>query len=349
MGRPKADAPLRSLRQILHAHARGVSARRHAGGPRGQVALTILLAHLLLLAVAWQAVSLACGATWTVHRAWSLPALNTRLVPRIQRRAASNAAPSFEGKVAVTLGPYRSRAIKVTGVPQTDVSDATIDAALAKKQSQKTRFERINFTGSGARLGLTVLIDMEAKHPVGHPDQGMPIPGTKLKGYALELKEGQPEPWRQFVVAITERGMGQMEEKTFAVSFPEDYRKPAFAGKTVDFKVLVREIGEMQPVEPDTRPHDEQRLEIATELRRQAEKRSFDVIDKQLRETLLKTSQVDTDSKTKNVAWAKFGPESERAMKWNFILEEVARAEGIDFSNVMQFLRAEADIDYAQA
>merc|ERR1740121_270160 len=188
---------------------------------------------------------------------------------------------------------------------------------------------------------------MEAKHAAGHPEQGATIPNTRLKGYELELKEGQPEPWRQFVTAITERGMGQMEEKTFPVAFPADYRKAAFAGKTVDFKVLVREIGEMRPIEPDTRPDSEQRADILAELREQAERRAHEAIDKQLKEALLSSSQVDTEAKTKNVAWAKFGPESERAMKWNFILEEVARQEGLEFAEVMRFLRAEADVHYA--
>lgn len=262
----------------------------------------------------------------------------------VARWASSGAA--FEGKVAVTLGPYKGGAIAVSGVPRPDVPETSIDSALAKKKATKTKFVRINFTGSGARLGLTVLIEMEAKYAEGHPKFKQPIPGTKINGYELELREDQPEPWRQFVKAIVERGMGQMEQKTFAVTFPEDYRKKDFAGMTVDFTVLVREIGETRHVEPDTRPDEEQRAELAKEIQEQAAKQSCEAIDKQIRAALLESSAVATESKTESVSWAKFGPESERALKWNCILEEVARTENIEFSETLPFLRAQAAIQY---
>mmetsp|Transcript_19341 Transcript_19341/g.42194 ORF Transcript_19341/g.42194 Transcript_19341/m.42194 type:complete len:324 (-) Transcript_19341:63-1034(-) len=260
-------------------------------------------------------------------------------------RQAATAA--FEGKVRVTLGPYKDGAISVSGVPSSRVEDAAIDAALTKKKARKSEFVRINFTGSGARLGLTVIIEMEARRGQGHPDKGASIPGTKMKDFQLELKEDQPEPWRQFVDAIVSRGMGQMEQKTFPVTFPADYRKADFAGTTVDFTVLVREIGELRPLAPDTRPEAEQREELAAELRTLAEKKSLEALDAKLREALLSSSQVDTEAKTKSVSWAKFGPQSEQAMKWNFILEEVARVEGIPFVDVLPFLRAQAAVTYA--
>lgn len=259
------------------------------------------------------------------------------------------AGQAFEGKVSVVLGPYKSGAIAAEQVPKTDVTDEAVDAALKKRKSTTNKFERINFTGSGARLGLTVKIDMEAKWGAGHAEKGMPIKGTKMAGYVLELTETQPEPWRQFVTAITERGMGQMEQKTFAVSFPEDYAKKDFAGKTVDFTVLVREIGEMRPIALDLRPDAEQLAELKAELKAAVQQRSNEAVDKAIREALLESSQVDTDAKTKSVSWAKFGPESERALKWNCIQEEVARVEGIPFAEVGAFLRAQADVHYLKA
>jgi len=262
---------------------------------------------------------------------------------------ARRAGEKFEGKVAVTLGSYDKDAIVVDGVPRPDVSDKVIDAALAKKKAKKTKFERINFTGSGARLGMTLIIEMEGKYAEGHAKAKQSIPGTKMTGFELELKDDQPQPWSQFVTAIIEKGMGQMEEKTFGVTFPEDYKKEAFAGQTVDFKVLVREIGETRPIEPDTRPDEVQRAELASELRDQAESKANDLITKQIREALMESSVVDTETKTKNVAWAKFGPESERAMKWNFIQEEVARIENIKFPEVIPFLRSQAQINYAES
>jgi FKBP-type peptidyl-prolyl cis-trans isomerase (trigger factor) len=272
---------------------------------------------------------------------WASPKAAGRLLGRTRRAAG------FEGKVAVHLGPYKDGAISITQVPSPDVSDAAVDSALAKKKAKKTKFERINFTGSGARMGLTVVIEMEAKYAGSHPKAGLPIPGTKMKRFELELKEDQPEPWRQFVAAIVEKGMGQMEQKTFPVSFPEDYRKADFAGLTVDFTVLVKEIGETRPIEPDMRPDSEQRLEMASQLRAQAQKRCQEAIDAQLKEQLLQSSSADTELKTKSVSWAKFGPESEKSLKWNCILEEVARVEDIPFADVLPFLRREAVVQFA--
>lgn len=250
----------------------------------------------------------------------------------------------------MTLGPYRGGAISAKEVPSPDVKEASIDAALAKKKATTSKFERINFTGSGARMGMTVAIEMEARYPAEHAKAGMPVPGTKMADYKLELKEEQPEPWRQFVKAVVEQGMGQMEQKTFPVSFPADYKKGDFAGSTLDFTVLVQEIGEMRPIEPDGRPEPEQRADVAAQLREQAARASQAAVEKQVKIALMDSSQVDTEAKTKVAkvaAWAKFGPESEKAMKWNFILEEVARLEGIPFDDAISFLCSEADVEYA--
>jgi len=295
------------------------------------------------------ALLLLLAAAWSAPTAW-LPCGRLRSGAVALRATAEKSGlqgEAFKGKVSVTLGPYKAGAMRVVGVPRPDVKDEAVEAALQKRRTTTRKFERINFTGSGARLGLTVKVEMDAKWSAGHPEAGQPIKGTKMSGFELELKEDQPEPWRQFVKAIVEKGMGQMEQKTFAVSFPADYKKADFAGKTADFTVLVREIGEMRPIEPDTRPDEVQKGEIAAKLRQDAEEKASDLIDQQIREGLLKSSAVDTEAKTKSVSWAKFGPESERAMKWNFILEEIGRAEGLPFEKVLPFLRAEADVQYA--
>ncbi|CAE8697383.1 unnamed protein product, partial [Polarella glacialis] len=150
---------------------------------------------LLLGAVAATA---ALAALVVVHRTHSLSRCFCAEKPLLgaiaaekggQSRVLRAATGTFEGKVAATLGPYRDKAIVVEGVPRPDVEDAAIDAAFQKKKAKKTEFVRINFTGSGARLGLTVIIDFEGKRGAGHPERGMPIPGTKMTGHQLELKE----------------------------------------------------------------------------------------------------------------------------------------------------------------
>mmetsp|Transcript_33275 Transcript_33275/g.95757 ORF Transcript_33275/g.95757 Transcript_33275/m.95757 type:complete len:327 (-) Transcript_33275:208-1188(-) len=293
-------------------------------------------------AVLLLAAAAAAQTAWSAESVWVAPARRGHGL--VAMRATST---SFEGKVAAKLGPYKAGAITAKDIPSPEVDAKIIDAALVKKKATTTKFERINFTGSGAKLGHTVVIEMEAKRGEGHPQRGAPIPGTKMKGYQLELKESQPDPWRQFVAAIIKAGMGQMESKTFPVSFPADYKKADFAGTTVDFTVLVLEIGELRPVAPDARPEAEQRAELEAELRQQAQLRTHTAIDVQIRAALLESSEVDTDAKTKSVSWAKFGDESEKSLKWTCILEEVSRNEGVPFDKVQDFLREQAIVQYA--
>ena len=86
----------------------------------------------------------------------------------------------------VTLGEYKNGAIRVEAVKYKYTSKM-LEAAEQKLASKTHQFERINFTGSGARLGHTVKVDISGKY-LGGERAGMPIPGTTATMFELELK-----------------------------------------------------------------------------------------------------------------------------------------------------------------
>eukprot|EP00899_Mesostigma_viride_P016097 jgi/Mesvir1/24489/Mv21844-RA.1 len=248
-------------------------------------------------------------------------------------------------KVSVQLGQYlglevTAPAIKVTLRGLVDA--AAVDKALEAKQKKTHDFKRINFTGSGAKLGLAVVCDFEGVFA----DTGKPIPGTKAAGYELDLVERPDEPWKSFVEQIVVKGMGQEETKSFEVTFPDDFKAPPLRGKKARFTLTVHAIGRKEPIAPDTRPLDVQRTEIEARMRSESERASNDVVDRQLREKIQATSDADTQKIADSVSWAKFGTQSMKDFKWNLIKEEIARKEGIDFKDVMDFLRKSAKVTY---
>lgn len=247
-----------------------------------------------------------------------------------------------EQKVKVTLGPYRDGAIKVSATRPT-VSQESVEQALKEKEKKTHVVERINFTGSGAKLGHTVKINFEGKY-VGGPQAGQLIKGTKAANFELELKERDDEPWKTFVTEITKAGMGQEESKTFQLTFPSDYKAKTLANVKAQFTVTVKEIGIKKLLEADTRTSEEQRAEIEAELKAVAERKFNDVVDAQIRSALLDSTEADVEKVAASVTWAKFGEKSLQDFKWNVVQEEVARVEGITFDQVPTFLRSQATI-----
>jgi trigger factor len=85
-----------------------------------------------------------------------------------------------------------------------------------------------------AQAGDSVVIDFE-----GCVD-GVPFEGGSAEDFTLELGSGSLIPGFEEQVA----GMGRGEEKTIAVTFPEDYGQKSLAGKPATFRVVLKEIKE---------------------------------------------------------------------------------------------------------
>lgn len=249
-----------------------------------------------------------------------------------------------EQKVRIVLGSYKGGAIAVA-IPKPKVTAEEIEKALATKTAKTSTLERINFTGSGAKIGHTVRCSFEGKYADG-PNRGQLVKGTKAANYELELKERDDEPWRSFVQEITKAGMGQEESKSFEMTFPADYKAKALAGVRARFTVTIHEIGVKKQLDADGRPPEAQRAELEAQLMAAAERASNDVADAQIRKALLESTDADVEKVAASVSWAKFGAKSLQDFKWNLILEEVARIEGVTFEQVPALLRSSAAITY---
>eukprot|EP00271_Cylindrocystis_brebissonii_P013009 TRINITY_DN32550_c0_g1_i1.p1 TRINITY_DN32550_c0_g1~~TRINITY_DN32550_c0_g1_i1.p1 ORF type:complete len:358 (+),score=60.98 TRINITY_DN32550_c0_g1_i1:58-1074(+) len=249
-----------------------------------------------------------------------------------------------EQKVPVVLGPYRDGAIKVEA-PRPYVAPEDVDKALKAKVDQKFTLQRVNFTGSGAKLGHTVKLRFEGKYAEG-PNAGQLIKGTKSDNYELDLKERDDEPWSTFVKQIVKAGMGQEESKSFQLQFPADYKAAALAGIKANFTVTVKEIGVKTAIAEDLRSAGDQRTAVEAQLTASAERVSNDAIDEKIRALLLASSEADVEKIAASVTWAKFGEKSLADFKWNLLQEEIARVEDITFDEVPSFLRKQATITF---
>jgi len=177
----------------------------------------------------------------------------------IKFKAAFEVLPEFE------LGDYK--AIKVEK-PEIAVTDAEIDAEIAKVQEQQASFDPVN-DDRGAENGEFVQVSFEARpkgladdEPEGEAAEAM-APETKdakdteTKGAAAEggaqKDAAQPVQMEEVLVEIggantipefTQNLAGAKagEERSFEVSYPADFYDKRLAGLTFDYKVKVNAV-----------------------------------------------------------------------------------------------------------
>lgn len=130
-------------------------------------------------------------------------------------------------KPEVTLGEYK--AIEVEKA-RPEVTDADIDAELAKVQEQNSRL--ISVEDRAVADGDQTLIDFE-----GFVD-GVPFEGGKAEAYPLTIGS------HSFIDTFEEQLIGKNlgEEAEINVTFPAEYHAEELAGKPALFKATVKEI-----------------------------------------------------------------------------------------------------------
>jgi trigger factor len=119
-----------------------------------------------------------------------------------------------------------------------EIPDEDVAAALeriAKGQRKQEKVER------AAAKGDVVVMDFEGS------SEGKPIPGAAAQDYALELGSGG------FIPGFEDKLVGATagEERTFDITFPEDYGSADLAGKPASFAVKVKEVRALaeQPID----------------------------------------------------------------------------------------------------
>ena len=134
----------------------------------------------------------------------------------------------------VTLKAYKGLTAPKAEV---NVTDEDIENELQPYIRRATRLVSVD---REAHMGDTAVIDFEGF------DDGKPFEGGKGEDYSLEIGSGS------FVPGFEDQliGLKAGDEKDLDITFPEDY-VPDLAGKSVVFKVKVKEVKEPQAPEVD--------------------------------------------------------------------------------------------------
>lgn len=139
-------------------------------------------------------------------------------------------AATFEVFPEVKLGDLSALRIERAVCP---VGEAEVDKTIEIMRRQRARFEAV---ARGAADGDRVTVDF-----VGSID-GTPFAGGS--GTDVPFTLGQGRMLAAFEDAV--RGMRTGERKTFALTFPSDYRAAELAGKQASFDVTVKRVEQPQ-------------------------------------------------------------------------------------------------------
>jgi len=261
-----------------------------------------------------------------------------------RRAAARGSAKS--AKVAVRLCDYTAGAIRVAAERAAALDEEALEAEVQEELDRTHELVRVNFTGSGASLGHTVQLEMKACYADGEL-KNQPVPGLTAD-ISLDLQEGNPFPLNIFTEQIVEQGMGQMESKTFGVTFPSDWKSERLQNVGVLFTVMIKEIAQKRALPPRSEEErDTIRAEIEGRHAELAARETAKQLDLAIRESLLQNCAVDTQKTVESVSWAKFGEASTKDYAYNMILEEIGAREGLSsVDEVKKLLRDEAEVTW---
>lgn len=151
--------------------------------------------------------------------------------PRLEPRPGAESkdlefSATFEVFPEISLGDLSTAEVKRAVCP---VGDAEVDKTLAIMRKQRATFGTAE---RAAADGDRLTVDF-----VGSLD-GTPFEGGSGTDFPLLLGEGRMLP--EFEAAL--RGMKAGEKKTFALTFPADYRATELAGKQASFDVTVKKV-----------------------------------------------------------------------------------------------------------
>lgn len=164
--------------------------------------------------------------------------------PRIEAKSPEGATDgqmvfdaTFEVYPDVVVGDLTSLEIEKI---KAEVSDAEIDKTIEILRKQRVHFHVKGEAGEHGDGGADTSVqagDRVTLDFLGTID-GVPFSGGDAQGYAFVAGEGQM--LEEFEAAVS--GMKAGEEKTFPLSFPEDYHGKDVAGKTAEFKITVQRV-----------------------------------------------------------------------------------------------------------
>ncbi|MBI5072090.1 trigger factor [Candidatus Falkowbacteria bacterium] len=141
----------------------------------------------------------------------------------------------YKAKVAlvpkIKLGDYHK--IKISR-KKNEVAEEKVDAALREIQKMQTK-EILANRPAGKTDKMVIDMDMFLDK--------VPLEGGQAKNHAVFMSEAY------YVPGLTDQllGLSAGEHKEFSLPFPKEHYQKNIAGKTVDFKVKVTSVFELQP------------------------------------------------------------------------------------------------------
>jgi trigger factor len=127
----------------------------------------------------------------------------------------------------VNLGAYTDYPFGITVEP---VDEPKVDAVVDELRDQHASLVPVE--GRGAEDGDYAVISFETTR------EGTPVEGGRSERFPLIVGKERIIPGFEAQV----RGLKEGEEKSFTLTFPDDYPDPDLAGKPADFHVTMREL-----------------------------------------------------------------------------------------------------------
>ncbi|MDR2689444.1 MAG: trigger factor, partial [Azoarcus sp.] len=162
--------------------------------------------------------------------------------PRIEPKETSTADAFvfnavFEVYPVIEVGDLSAQPVER---PVLDIGDAEVDKTIEVLRKQRTRFEVVE---RAAAEGDRVVIDF-----TGRKD-GEAFDGGQAKDFPFALGSGVM--LKDFENAVG--GLAAGDEKTFDLTFPENYHIATLAGQTVQFEVAVKKVEQavLPPIDAD--------------------------------------------------------------------------------------------------
>jgi len=141
-------------------------------------------------------------------------------------KAEFEVAPTFE------LGEYRGVTVTYN---EPEVTDADVDTRIEQIRDQKAQY--VNEEPRALVDGDYAVVSLESLEGVEE----------KVSQDELMLKIGDEATMKEFSESL--RGASPEEVREFEVTYPEDYDRPALAGKTVKFRAVVKAVRRKEPPE----------------------------------------------------------------------------------------------------
>jgi trigger factor len=170
--------------------------------------------------------------------------------------------------------------LKIEGKKE-ELKEEEVEERLKNLQNLHAQLKAIS-EARAVQTGDFVILDYEAK------TDGQPMEGGKAIDFTVEVGSGR------FIPDFEEKlvGLKSEEEKEFEVSFPADYGYQKWAGKTLSFRVKIKEIKEkiLPPLDnefaKDLGEYDSLE-ELKAKLREEIEKEKELELDRRLKDQIL--------------------------------------------------------------